>query len=380
MTACYTKWVRNKKFINTFLLYISYLWFATFGSSILPVHFLQQGLDFRQMMLGKVILFASQILLLFILTSFWSKKGWRLATITFFVYILLSIKILNVYQFYFANIWAGFALFFFYVFYNIAHFENTPKEKTGFSSSLMFTLPSLINFIAPLAAGYIVMVNINMLWILAGLFFLISYFTSKLPDNFHITYTIKSALNEIKATRWLIFVEGVWEAILMGLIPIYSLFFIKEPLPYGIYLAYLSLVGIIANLSLGRFTDKVQKRAVFLYPLTIIMVGVTLLFDLATRNLVLWAVVTGALLFTVPLFWNISTALIVDSRPNLKLAIPGREIALAVGRVIGLLAVFVSFTLEQIPHYIFFFLAGAMLCYPLILYWNTRVSRKYTYL
>lgn len=372
--------MRNKKFISVLILYASYLWFTTFGGSILPTHFLQQGLDFKQMILGKVLIFVSQIVLLLTLTSFWSKKSWRLAMVMIMAYLLLSIKVFNVYQFYFAHILVGFSLFLFYLFYNIAHFENTPKEKRGFSSALMFTLPLVINFFAPLFAGYVASVNMNMLWILSGIFFLVSFFATKLPENFHLSYNVKAAWKEIKTTRWLIFVQGIWEAVLIGIIPIYSLFFIKEPLSYGIYLAYLSLVSIIANLLLGHFTDKAQRRAVFLYPTTLIMVLITFLLDFGTKDLLTWAIVTGVFLFVTPLFWNLSTTITVDAHSNLRLAFPAREIALAVGRMIGLFAVFVSFTLETTPHYIFFVLGGILLFFPLILFWNTRVSKKYTYL
>lgn len=372
--------MRNKRFLYTFFLYSSYVWFTTFGGSILPTHFLQQGLDFKQMIFGKVLVFAAQAALLLSLTSFWSRRAWKLAPVMILAYILLSIKILNVYQFFLANIFVGAALYFFYVFYNIAHFENTPKEKRGLSSSIMFALPVSINLFAPVFAGFVATINLSALWFLAGFFFLISFYAANFPENFSITYSVKAALQEIKATRWLIFIEGIWEALLMGVVPIYTLFFIKEPLPYGIYLAYLSLVGVAANLLLGRFTDKVQKRAFFLYPITLILVGVTFFFDLATKDLLLWSVAGGALAFMVPLFWNISTAMVVDIHPNLRLAIPGRELVLAVGRMIGLSLVFISFFFETIPHYIFFILAGVLLVYPLILFWNTQISKKYRYL
>lgn len=372
--------MRNKKFINIFVLYSAYIWFVSFSGSILPTHFLEQGLDFRQMMLGKLLLFSSQIIFLIFLTSFRSKNAWRLALILNFGYILLSIKILSPYQFYTANILSGLALFLFYTFYNIGHFENTPQEKRGYSSALMFSVGPVIGIFAPLASGYFAKVNISILWILSGVFFLLAFYFTKRQENFRLTYTLKSALAEIKATRWFIFIGGIWEAMALGIIPIFTLFFIKEPLKYGGYLAYLALVSVLANLILGKFTDKIQKRAAFLYPLTISMAVLTLFFNLAVRSLFSWIIFTGLLQFLLPLFWNVSTAMVIDSHPNLRLAIPGREFMLGAGRVVGLLIALLSFSLEKIPHNVFFVLGFIMFLYPAMLFWNTRISKKYSYL
>lgn len=82
---------------------------------------------------------------------------------------------------------------------------------------------------------------------------------------------------------------------------------------YGVFLSYISLVSITANLTLGKLTDKLQKRVLFLYPLTIIMALVTFTFPFATKNITHWIIVTGIIGFLLPLFWNVSTALLFRS-------------------------------------------------------------------
>ncbi|MDP1845739.1 MAG: MFS transporter [Candidatus Moranbacteria bacterium] len=372
--------MKNKKFINLFFFYSLYIWFTSFSGSILPTHFLSEGLNLSQMIFGKFLFYIGNIILLLLLTTFRSKRAWRLALFLNFGYILLSIKILSSTQFYAASILSGFALFFFYVFYNIAHFENTPQEKRGYSSALMFSIGPLIGIAAPLASGYLAATNINLLWIFSGIFFLVTLYFINRQEDFSLTYSLKSALREIKATRWFIFLEGIWEAMIFGIIPIFSLFFIKKPLEYGGFLAYLAIVAVLANLILGKLTDKIQKRVVFLYPLTIGMSVLTFLFVFAVKNFLLWAIFTGLLQFLLPLFWNVSTAMVIDSHPNLRLAIPGREFMLAAGRIIGLLIAFISFSIEKIPHNVFFVLGFVMFLYPVILFWNTRISKRYRYL
>lgn len=370
----------NKKFARVLTLYTAYLWFASFSSAILPTHFLQQGLNYNQMILGKLILFICQISLVIFLTSFSAKNAWRLASITYLMFILLSVKILGPIQFYIASGFSGLSLFLFYNYYNIAHFENTQKAKTGHSSAIMFSIGPVINFIAPLASGFIASVNLNLLWILAIASFFVMLYFIKNQEDFHVTYSIKNTLKEMKATRLFMLIEGIWEALPMGLVPIFTLYFIKDPLPYGAYLAYLSLIAVLANLTLGKFTDKIQKRSIFLYPITITLAIITFLFYFAINNLTLWIIATSLLQFFLPLFWNISTAMVVDSHSNLRLVIPGRELMLASGRIIGLFITFISLTFEKTPKDIFIFLGLVMLFFPTILFWNTRISKKYSYL
>lgn len=370
----------NKKFVQVLTLYTAYLWFTSFSSAILPTHFLQQGLNYNQMIFGKFLVFAFQLILLLFLTSFTSKNAWRMATVTYLMFVLLSVKILGPVQFYIASGLSGFSLFFFYIAYNIAHFKNTHKSKTGHSSAIMFSIGPIINIIAPLASGLIAKINFNLLWILAIVSFFICLFSVRNQENFRVKYSAKKALQEIKATRFFILIEGIWEALPFGLVPIFTLYFIKEPLPYGAYLAYLSLIAVFANLLLGKITDKIQRRAIFLYPITITLAVITFLFFFAINNLPMWIITTSLLQFFLPLFWNLSTAMVIDSHSNLNLAIPGRDLILGIGRIAGLFITFASLTFEKTPKNIFIFLGLVMLLFPIILLWNTRVSKRYSYL
>lgn len=370
----------NKKFQNLFLFYISYSWFISFGTSILPIHFLSQHLSLQQILLGTVLKFIAQIILLITLTTFSSRISWFFALISSLIYIALSISIKTPIQFYGASLINGFTMYFFYIFYNIAHFEHTPRGEKGHSSALMFIVPSFIGIVAPLFAGYITQVNIIFLWIISLASFFISFSLVFFQNNFQISYNLWDAVREIKATRIFIFIEGIWEAIPFGVVPIYTLYFIKTPLKYGMFLSYLALVSIVANFVLGKLTDKLNKRILFLYPLTILMACTTILFAYTKSNLASWIVLASVLQFLLPLFWNVSTAMVIDSHTNLKLAIPGREFMLATGRVLGLMMAVISFNMEKAPYYIFIILGIALFLYPILLFWNSQIVKNHSYL
>lgn len=367
-------------YYNLILFYTVYLLFGSFSTSILPTYFFGQGLTLNQMMLGKTIFFSGQIVLLFSLKNLFAKFSWRMALVSSIIYIFLIINLQSLIPFYIGQFINGMSLFFFFVFYNIAHFELTPKDKTGSSSALMFILPSLVSVFAPLVAGYLAQINMIFIWIISTILFVVCYYLVRSQNDFKVVYSIKESLAEIKSTRIFILLEGLWEALPFGIIPIYTLFFIKDPLPFGAYLAYLSLISIIANFLLGRFSDKIRKRIIFLYPITIAIAVTTFLFPISTNSLFLWVILTSVLQFLLPIFWSVSTAFVVDSHADLKKVIPGREIVLAVGRLIGLSLAFLSFTFENQPKYIFLILGLFMLIYPVVLYIRTKVKKSHVYL
>jgi hypothetical protein len=369
----------NKNFIRLFIFYCAFIWFYTFAYSVLPTHLFAQGLSFRELVAGQLVRFAAQLVILPFLIYLTARVSWLLAMISTFLYVFLSIKLTSVTQFYIASIFNGFNVTLFYIFYNIAHFKNTPKGKTGFSSGLMFSMPVIIGIITPIIAGYLKTIFELSVWALSAIFFLLTVFLIKFPQDFKINFSLKTALAEIKPTRFYLFAEGFWEALVFGFIPIYTLFFLKTPLGYGVYLSYIAVVGAIAGIVLGRLTDKIKKRSIFLYPVSFFMAVVTIMFAFTTNNLILWLIVSGAIQFILPLFWNIITAFVVDVQQNIELAFVGREIMLASGKFTGLIFVYLSFLLEPRPFFLFFILAAAIASIGAKLYWETRIKKHHQF-
>ena len=371
--------MNNSIFRNLIWMYLGYVWFTTISKSVLATHIFQQGLTLNQMMLGQAIQFASQLALLLLIKKYASKKSWLLATVAAAISVALVINIHSLAQYYLAVSFGGLALGLFFVMYNIAHFENTPKEKTGYSSGIMYAVGPAISIIAPLIAGTIATYNINLLWYVSIFSFLIALFTVRKQTDFRISYKIKESLEELKPTRIYIFLEGIWEAVIISVIPIYTLKFISTPLGYGKYIAYLSLAGLIANVILGKLTDKLQKRSIFIYPITILLAILTIALSFSLSNIYLWILITGLIQFLIPIFWNITTSFIIDKHANLEIAIPGREILLAVGRMLGLGITYLGFQYNYIQP-TFIVLALAILLLPATLFWNTSIKNKYAYL
>lgn len=378
----YHKNMFKSHYLKLIIFFTSYNWFVAFVGTVLPPHLIDQGLTMRQIMWGILFNYLAlfSLVLLKVCTHMKSRLSWQLAILLSAVYFLALIKIFSPFQLYAAYFVYGSSVLLFYLFYNVAHFEHTPKEKHGHSSAIMFSVGPIVSVVAPLLAGSLAQINYLIVWILAGIFLLITLYLANIQKSYTIKYSLRLAIEEITSTRTYTFIQGIWDAMRFGIIPIYGLFFIHTPLGYGTYIAYLSLSSAAANLLFGKFTDRKQKRMTYLYPVTIIMAGVTLLFPFVTSNVIYWIFLAGILQFFIPIFNNLMLTAIVDKHSDLQLAMAGREIFLNAGRVSGMIMVITSFYLEKSPFYIFIILGSILLLLPLNLFWKTRLTRKYSYL
>lgn len=367
---------RRRQFFNLLVFYLVYLWTRGFSTAILPTHFLKENLNLEQIIFGSAAAFFGAITLLLFLKKLSAKLSWSLAMIFGIIYISLVVNIRSSLQFYLASTLSGLTIIFYFIPYNIAHFKITPSHRTGLSSAALFILPTLLGFFTPLAAGLIGQVHFKYIWLISSFFYAASLFLVKFQQNFSLDYSFFKYLDAIKETRVLILLQALWESMIFGIIPIFSLLFVSEPLQYGLYLTYLSAIGIVANLLLGHISDKLKKRVEFLYPVTITMALFTFLFPLGLTSLHWWIITTGLIQFLTPIFWNLSTALVVDTQTNLTHAFVAREGILMSGRAIALLLVYLNFKFQSPPTLIFYFLGGVMLIYPVVLAYNTRHAAR----
>lgn len=369
----------TKEFKKLLIFYFSFLILLNFSNAVIPAHFLIQGITFKDMAIGQVLNFMPVILLLFFTKQLTTKKSWLISIVVYLLFILFQIQINSKEQFFFARFLSGAILFYFFLPYNVAHFKETLKENIGHSSAIMFSLGPIISIIAPISAGLLTLIHINTVWIVTFIIGFLVLFLATKQNNFKIDVNIHESLKQIKFTKWLILTEGIWEAMLFSVIPIFTLLFINTYLGYAGFVSYLAVIGAVANLIFGKLSDKIKKRAVFLYPVTIILGITTLLFTTTINNYSTWIILVSIINLIIPIFWNLSTAIIIDSVSDTTKAMPGRELMLAVGRISGSILVFLSLIYESQPKLIFIILAVAIFIYPIIMFWNNNIKKNISY-
>lgn len=370
--------MNSQKFKSLIIFYAAYAWFSKVSSAIIPVYLLGRGITIDQMFLANALQFLPMVVVLAFVRIPSAKLSWRLAIISVLLAVAWVVNIQFDFQVYFTYIFGGIALALFFVYYNIAHFLYTPKDKVGVSGGVMYAVGPAISIFAPIIAGYLATTNINLLWGLSLVSFFLVYFLTFRQADFAITYKLSDSLTQIKSVKVPIFLEGIWESILFSFIPLSTLHFISSPAGYGQYLGYLSLVGTIAGLLLGHYSDKLGKRSFLILPICVVLALSTIGLYFGLESLPIWIAVTSLIQFTVPIFWNITTALMIDQNLDLKVAFPGREIVLAFGRLVGLVFTYICITNAWI-NLLLYTLALVILSLPVYLYYQSKVTHQFSY-
>lgn len=369
----------NQNFKRLLILYVGYAWFLRVSGSIIPAYLHSTGTTINQLFIANALQFIPMILVLVFVRVKSAKTAWRLSIIFGLLAVASIINVISVVNVYLTYIFVGISVALFFVYYNIGHFLYTPKNKTGLSGGVMYAVSPIISIFAPLLAGFLAVTNINYLWGVAVISFLAAYILTYPVQDFQIKYHLSESLNTLASTRIPIFVEGVWEAVLYTIIPILTLNFISGTAQYGQYLSYLAVVGAIAGLATGKYTDIKGRRSYLLLPICIILSALTLLLIPAQLSITLWIVITSLIQMIIPIFWNITTALVVDQGDNLKVVFPGREIVLALGRLVGLsLTAFLMY--YHLINIALVVLALTICSLPLYLYYQSQITKRFTYL
>lgn len=371
--------MKNNNFISLIILYVGYAWFMKIGGAIVPAYLHQAGTSINNLFIANAIQFLPMVVILVFVRMRSAKAAWRASLIFGLLSFVTIINIQSQYQVYLTYLLGGASLALFFVYYNIGHFLYTPKGKTGTSGALMYAISPSISIVAPLLAGTLAVNNINYLWLLALISFGVAFALTYRQSDFVVDYTLTKTLDAIKSTRVPIFIEGVWESVLFAIIPVLTLNFISDIGNYGRYLAYLSLIGTIAGLILGRYTDKYGKRSYLLVPISIILSILTLALIIGQQSLIAWVIITSLIQMVIPIFWNIMTALVVDQGEDLKIVFPGREITLATGRLIGLSCTAYLVSIGQV-NIALILLSLVILTLPAYLHYQSKVLNQFHYL
>lgn len=370
--------MNSSNFRSLLILYASYAWFSKVSSSIIPAYLLGRGVGVNQMFLANALSFLLMIFVLLFVRIKSAKLSWRLAIVALMISVLSIVNIQFSFQIYLTYIFGGIALALFFVYYNIGHFLYTPKGKTGVSGGVMYAVGPAISIFAPIIAGYLATTNIYYLWALSIASFILAFSLTFRQTDFSMSYNLVDSLNSIRSTRIPIFLEGIWESVLFAFIPLSTLHFITSLDGYGRYLGYLSLIGTIAGLLIGHYSDRLGKRSFLLTPICIILSLATMSLIFGLQSLPIWIIVTSTIQFVVPVFWNIITALMVDQNLDLKIAFPGREIVLATGRMIGLGFTYLCVKSDA-TNLLLITLSVVILLIPIYLYYESKITRRFLY-
>lgn len=364
-----------KRFLKIYFFFLIFILAVSIGRGFLPLWFLQNGFSYSQIALFYFIDYLTPPVILIFAKNFSTGKSLTLALILE-IFLMLSVyRFFHPFQIYLSGILAGATVVFFYLTYNTLYFENTPKNKRALSSSFFSLGGPFVGVIAPVVVGFF-----GQQWGLSSIFliailiyFLIIYLIKFLP-KIEFKCRLKQNLKKTRSINFLLFVEGIKESVSLAAIPIFTLYFIRQPLPYGVYFGYLGFVSAAATVFLGFLSDKFKKRTFILYPVTI-TVGLTIIALGFSRNLFSWAIISGVLGFATVISGAFVTTLVLDQTSKVKEGMISREFLLGIGRATGLIFFFASLCLTNQPSLAFILIGFLYLLFPFNVYLKKLYQR-----
>lgn len=281
------------QFNKIYLLLGMQIFLSIFSLSFAPLFFEQQGYSLSQIILLLLLVSACSLILL----VFKSKFNLRHALLMGFgCYALINLGLFldlipHSYILYF--LFGSSAVSLFWIPINYLYFNSTQKENHGMDSSKYWLIGAILGVILPPLSAVLIKSNgYHWLFGLATLLYIIPLiFTYKFVAPTNIESNFINSIKNFKKLKTITLMEGAMGYFLV-IIPIYVLLFITKALDYGLFLGYIGLVGGVASLIISHFSDKNNKRMMYLFPLFILM-AVSIFGMYFIHNGLYWVLLIG---------------------------------------------------------------------------------------
>jgi MFS family permease len=353
---------RIYSFLLVFLLAVS------FGRGFLSLWYIQHDFSYLQIAAFYLIDFIVPCLIILVTKNFSIRKTIPIALVSEILLMITVFHFSHPFQLYVAGVLAGITVVLFYVPYNILYFQNTSKKRRAFSSSLVTLAGPFLSIIVPVIGGYLGQrFGLSSVFVFAGLILLTNLYLVHFLPREEYNIGVLQSLRRTTRTNILLILEGLKESITIAAIPLFTLFFIRQPLPYGLFVSYLAIIASIATVFLGFVSDKFKKRTVILYPITI-LVALSIIMLGFSQNLTLWAMVCGVLGFLISINSTFVTTLVLDKSRSVVEGMVSREFLLGAGRTIGVLFIIGSLVLTGNPKTAFILVGILYLFFPVLVY------------
>jgi len=363
-------------FVKLYSLYASFVAADTFAWSLGYLYFYKQGIPFEWLFIFLLIIFGT-IYLLVINSSKYNIRNMLLFSFStrIFVLLLLSISFTKL-LFYVIALLQGIAIFAYWVAFNTMYFRIPNNKNRAFLTAVYFLIFPFLGLILPTFAGSIAeRYGYSLLFLTGAIVMLIPLILSFYIPSIEIKFDAHSAAVRHKKVKTLLILQGIYESVPLGAIPVFILLFIKSELNLGLFLSYLSLAAIIGSLIIAKLSDKYHSRKIFIYPLTILLAILTILLGLNSDNIYMFILLSGILSTIGVLVAPFFITIIFDSYKNITEAVIAREAMLSLGRFIGVLIILVSFSLLRTSSYAFIAIGLITLLYPYLV-WKHKIYKK----
>lgn len=255
----------------------------------------------------------------------------------------------------------------FFVPYNILFFRSTDQNKRLRKMTIMWAIGSVVGIIAPIIGGFIFSrlgIGVFVGVAVAILFFAL-FLTLFIKKEVH-AYTFKDVMTQLKGVRTTTMLDGASENISGLLIALYLLTFIKDEFDFGKTLSVIALISVVFSFKLASFSDKYNKRFVFIWPLSLALAAIMISFCFV-HNFLTIIILVILFKFISTLLNPVRSNIILDKIPNVPITWVARDVFLNIGRAVALFIVSVILYLGFLKEAFIF--AGLLFAvFPFVVY------------
>lgn len=357
----------TKRFLWVFTFYIAYQFAFSFGVAFSNLWFLRNDFSYTQIVSFSLVTFLTPLVVFFLVPFIKLPAFFIISVILSMTNSLLLIRFLHPVQPYVIAVIWGSLMVFFYTGYNILHFGATKRGQTGFSTSLYFLVGPVLGIFTPIIAGLIgKYFGLQTNYLVGLILYTIPLVLTKQLPSVSLQFSIIERLARIKKIFILIIFQGISETVIFVAIPVFTLFFIDTPLKLGLFTSYLVAVAATTNIILGKVSDKIKNRGVFIYPFSIIL-SASILGLALSKTLALWIMFSTLVSLSITFVWPFMTAIVVDLYSDSKISMIPREFLANLGRLVGTLIIFLSLQLWETPSLGILVLGLFTFLYPIIM-------------
>ena len=359
----------RKEFLTLYAVQLLVALGFIFGWSLVYLYFVELGFSYWELLLMNVLTYLASLLAIPVLRRIslrsYIRHGILLRVLTF----LMVFHFLATPQLYLLAVVFGVMLTVFWIPCNIKYFRLNSGATAQFSGLYFFTW-ALMGALAPAIAG--VVAKVAGYWAVfggsIGVLLLAFLVAGRLGEE-TVDLDWRGAIAGTKGVRTLVFIEGFWQGVNLIGIPLFTLYFIREELALGAFLAYLGLLGALASLLVSRLSDRTRRRLVFIAPATILTAVFTILSGFS-KDLYQWALFQGGVQFFLAILSPFAITVVIDASRDLTDSIVSREVFLDLGRVAGGVGLAASMYLTGEIRLAIIGSGLALLLYPLVLAGN----------
>ncbi len=365
-------------FKRIYFFFLTYLVVVTYNQTLLLLWFAKNGLSYKGMLLHYFLMFLLSLCIFFILQgrTIGSRSAFFIGIVASALGVYVASIMTHSWSAYIVSLFFGVSGVFFWTTYNALYFKYSNKDEHGFKSGLYFLLsPICAAILAPVAGIVAEKLGYHFLFLSSLFLYLIPLALIFYLPSFIFKFEAKRALAKLE-NRTLVFFQGYNSILSFTFIPIFTLFFISNPLQLGSFFGYLALLGAITALFNSKLSDKLKKRAPFFYFFTILD-SISYLPLAFVKSLVLWQVFAGVNHVTVTLENPFGFALVLDhTELNETETMLGREIYLIFGRLALLAISFLVLWLTNSFKVVLIVASIGTLLYPLVAYYRKVYLKK----